>query len=38
VESGVRRTPTFFINDLLYEGPAEFAAIVAALESSAKPA
>ncbi len=33
VESGVKRTPTFFINGLKYEGPPEFEPLVAAIEA-----
>jgi protein-disulfide isomerase len=37
IRSGVNGTPTFFIQGARYDGPPEFAPLVAALEASAKP-
>jgi len=34
VESGVRRTPTFFINEIMYEGPVQFEPLAAAIAAA----
>jgi protein-disulfide isomerase len=37
IRSGVNGTPTFFVQGARYDGPTEFASLVAALEASARP-
>jgi protein-disulfide isomerase len=38
VESGVRGTPTFFINDVRHDGPHDVASLVRAIAQAARPA